>query len=165
MEQCLICNGCNLHVIGLAQMRFRRKQSRRPFGIVGEQEQSLASFVQTSHRRKVGNVFAQVVVDSGTAFFVGSGGYNPAWFVQGNVKFEPCFNRLAVNPDLIFFNNDWSFGISVNGAIDLYPSRLNQFHGAGTGAITQLGECPRQTSPARTLSKLGYCSRSSAMEL
>jgi len=72
-------------MIGLAQMRLWRKEPSRPFGVVGEQYQSFAGFVQASDGRQMREILAEIVEHRLPPFFVGGSCHHTTRFVEYKV--------------------------------------------------------------------------------
>src|SRR5206468_12740478 len=51
-QQSIIDDRFNLHVIGLIDMRLWRGDSRRPRGVIREQQQTFTGFIKSSDRRQ-----------------------------------------------------------------------------------------------------------------
>jgi hypothetical protein len=62
-----------LDVVGFVEMRFRRGDACGPLGVVGEQEQAFAGFIEPADRCDPGKIGAEKFVDRVAAFFVGGG--------------------------------------------------------------------------------------------
>jgi hypothetical protein len=85
IQQTFLHDRSNLNVVGLVQMRFRRRDSRGPLRIIGHQQQSLAGFVEPSHRSNPRQSGWQKGINSLASFFVGSRSNYAAGFIQHQI--------------------------------------------------------------------------------
>jgi len=143
-EETVAGKGGNLDVVGLIQVRAGIGDAGGPLGIVSEQEQTFAGFVEAAYRREPAVFLAQrggkKIVDGLAAFFVGGGGDDAARFVHHQIKFSGRPDGLAVDFDLVSAEMDGGFGITADGGVQAYSSGANQCHRAGAGAEAEFRE-------------------------
>src|SRR5208283_4614324 len=88
-----------------------------PSGVVGEQKQALAGFVESSHGSKPPQMFRQERINGVTAFFVGGGGDNAAGFVEQEIEFFGSGDAATFDLDAINAETHGSRGICGTSAV------------------------------------------------
>src|SRR6202034_2189673 len=68
LDKLLIRDCSNLHMVGLVQVGFRRGDTCAPLGIIGQQQQTLAGFVETADWSTQDRSSAKGIVPSELAF-------------------------------------------------------------------------------------------------
>ena len=140
----------NLHMIGLIQMGLRSMHLCRPLGIVGQQQQTFAGFVETPDWREPGQICIQSRIYSLAALLIAGGCHHTARFVQHQIDFVPSGNRPALDFDPIPLPIDWPFWIALNGPIDRDSSCANKREGRRARAMPELRQCARQPHSRRS---------------
>ena len=144
-EQRCVGDRADLHVIRFIQMRLRRSDAGRPFGVVGKQQQSFAGFVETANRREPRRSFRQTRVDRFPAFLIRSRGHNAARLVEHEIDFRAGAKGGFVYFDAVFAGMRRCFRIAPQCTIQFHASRANQFRSLRARTIAKFGECPRQS--------------------
>jgi len=115
-----------------------------PLGIVGQQQEPFAGFVEAAYRGQPAIFLEQgggkQVVDGLPAFFVGGGGDDAARFVQHQVKLLGSPDGLAVDFDVIAVEMDRGLGIATDRGVPFYLAGANEFDGVGAGAEAEFRE-------------------------
>ena len=126
----------NLNVISLVHVRERIGNSRGPFGIVGEQQQSFTRFVQPPYRPNPRHPISQTGIDRFTTFFIGCRGDHTSRLVQHQVNSFFFLDDTAVHFDTIPIHMHGRFGILLARAVEPDTTRTNQLRSLRTGTIS-----------------------------
>src|SRR4051812_43179210 len=103
-------------------MRFGGGNSCRPFGIVGQQQEAFAGFVEATDWGEPGKRLIQERVDGIASFFVGRGRDQAAGLVHHQVDLLWRGEDGVVDEDSVFFNSDWSFKVATDAPIQANAS-------------------------------------------
>ena len=95
----------------------RISDAGRPFGIVGEEKQAFAGFVQASHRSEPLQIFGQERINGVAPLFVGGGGDNAAGFVEQEIELFGSSDAVTFDLDAIDAKTNGSRGIGRTSAV------------------------------------------------
>ncbi len=126
----------NLHVIGLVQMRFRRRHASTPLGIVREQQQALACPVQPPDRRHPRKLGPKKRVHGLAPFFIRSRSYNPARFIHREIDFRCGVKSVPVDFDTVPAKPNRRLRIAPDRSIHAHFSTANQLRRLHSGTET-----------------------------
>ncbi len=145
-------------------MRRRRRHPRRPFGIVGQQQQAFTGLVQTSDGRDPRQCRIQKRIHRLPALFVRGRGHGSARFVEHEINPGSGGNRLTIHFNAIALQANPRLRIATDCALQPRPSGMDKIKCLGTGTIAELGKGASQTHMTRAF-RAGHVSMLTEREL
>jgi hypothetical protein len=148
-DEIVISGSADLHVVGLLDMVLGREDRRGPAGVVREEEESFARFVETADRRDPGEMgICKAAVDRVAALLVRRRRDEAARFVQEKVDPWQSEDAPAIDLDPVPLEVQPGRGVTFEPAVERDASIADEFLGGLAGRVTKLGESSREADPS-----------------
>lgn len=130
----------NLDVIGLVQMGGGVGNGVGPLGVVGKEEEALASLIEAADGDDAGQIRsgAQTLEDGAAALFVRLSDDEAGGFVEHEVNESLARDGLAINFDARMGEIETSIRITFHAAIEADAPSLNDLKGLSTRTASKL---------------------------
>ena len=145
-EKWRIRESCDSNVVGFIEMRGGIGDPGVPLGVVGEEEEAFAGFVEAADGCEPGQICRQERVDGVAAFFVRRGSDDAAGLVHHEVDFFGGLDGLSLHFDAIGAEADGSFRVFWCGAVEADFALADQFDRLLAGTVAEFREGSSQAN-------------------